>query len=230
MPYTLNIERLSMDKLLQLKQRQSTIFDSMAGILSAIAAPVRIKLIHFLSQAPLTVEVLAAKTDQSVANTSMHLRKMLNEKLVNVESMGQKRLYTLEPAVLDFWESYQDFIQKLNPSLKLDSQEYFGDIGWTEDWEKTRKLIEKKEVIFLDVRPGDETADDLEDFSEVIHIPQQDLKKNLDQLSKRKKILVFCRGRMCALSAYSVNYLRENGFKAYRLEESWTRLKKELLK
>lgn len=219
-----------MDNLQILKQEQGDIFESMAGILSAIAAPVRIRLIHFLSQAPLTVEVLAAKTEQSMANTSMHLRKMLNEGLVTVESVGQKRLYTLMPAVLDFWESYQDFIQKLDPSLKINSQKLFGEISWTKNWEETLKLIKKKEIIFLDVRPNDEVVDDLKEFPEIMHISQQDLKQNLGKLPKRKQILVFCRGRMCALSAYSVNYLRENGFKAYRLEESWTRLKKELLK
>lgn len=218
-----------MDKLQLLKKQQGNIFESMARVLSALAAPVRIRLIHFLSQAPLTVEVLAAKTDQSVANTSMHLRKMLNEGLVNAESIGQKRLYTLEPAVLDFWESYQDFIQKLDSTLKINSQELGGDISWTEDWEETRKLIKKQEILFLDVRPNDEVTDEKE-FPSIVHISQQDLKQNLSKLPKRKKILVFCRGRMCALSAYSVNYLRENGFKAYRLEESWTRLKKELLK
>lgn len=219
-----------MDNLQVLKQQQVDIFASMAGILGAIAAPVRIRLIHFLSQAPLTVEVLAAKTDQSMANTSMHLRKMLSEGLVTVESVGQKRLYTLMPAVLDFWESYQDFIQKLNPALKINSQELFGEISWTKNWEETLKLIKKKEIIFLDVRPCDEVVDEPKEFPEIIHISQQDLKLNLGKLPKRKQILVFCRGRMCALSAYSVNYLRENGFKAYRLEESWTRLKKELLK
>jgi DNA-binding transcriptional ArsR family regulator len=219
-----------MDNLQVLKHQQGAIFESMAGILGAIAAPVRIRLIHFLSQAPLTVEVLAAKTDQSTANTSMHLRKMLSEGLVTVESVGQKRLYTLMPAVLDFWESYQDFIQKLNPSLKINSQELFGEISWTKNWEETLKLIKNKEIIFLDVRPSDEVIEELKEFPEIIHISQQDLKQNLSKLPKRKKILVFCRGRMCALSAYSVNYLRENGFKAYRLEESWTRLKKELIK
>ena len=219
-----------MDKLQSLKKRQGDIFESMAGVLSAMAAPVRIRLIHFLSQAPLTVDVLAAKTDQNVANTSMHLRKMLSEGLVTVENMGQKRLYTLVPAVLDFWESSQDFIQKLNPDLKINSQELFGEISWIKNWEETRKLIKKQEVIFLDVRPNDEVVDELNEFPEIMHISQQDLKQNLGKLPKRKQILVFCRGRMCALSAYSVNYLRENGFKAYRLEESWTRLKKELLK
>lgn len=219
-----------MDNLQILKQQQADIFESMAGILGALSAPVRIRLIHFLSQAPLTVEVLAAKTDQSMANTSMHLRKMLSEGLVTVESIGQKRLYTLMPTVLDFWESYQDFVQKLNPSLKINSKELFGDINWTKDWEETLKLVRKKEIVFLDVRPSDEIIDELKDFPEIVHISQQDLKLNLTKIPKRKMILVFCRGRMCALSAYSVNYLRENGFKAYRLEESWTRLKKELLK
>ena len=219
-----------MDNLQLLKTRQGDIFDSMAGILGAIAAPVRIRLIHFLSQAPLTVEVLAQKTDQSVANTSMHLRKMLSEGLVSVESMGQKRLYTLEAPVLEFWESYQDFIQKLDPSLRIDTKEVYGEINWNIDWDETKKLIKKNEIIFLDVRPSDEVLDEENKFPEIIHISQQDLKQNLSKLPKRKKILVFCRGRMCALSAYSVNYLRENGLKAYRLEASWTRLKKELSK
>lgn len=219
-----------MNKLELLKNRQGDIFESMAEVLGAIAAPVRIRLIHFLSQAPLTVEVLADKTDQSVANTSMHLRKMLNEGLVSVESIGKKRLYTLAPPVFDFWESYQDFIQKLNPTLKMDSHDLLGEISWSLDWEETRKLIKKKEIIFLDVRPNDEVVDELKEFPDILHISQQDLKSNLSKLPKRKKILVFCRGRMCALSAYSVNYLRENGFKAYRLEDSWSRLKKEISK
>ena len=85
------------NKLKVLKQRQEDIFVSLASLLGAMAAPVRIRLIHFLSQAPLTVEVMASKVDQSVANTSMHIRKMLNEGLVTVESLGQKRLYTLAP-------------------------------------------------------------------------------------------------------------------------------------
>lgn len=218
------------DQLLLLKKRQVNIFESMAEILGAMAAPVRIRLIHFLSQAPLTVEVLAHKTDQSVANTSMHLRKMLNEGLVKVESIGQKRLYTLEAPMFEFWESYQDFAQKMYPDLNLNFQELFGDISWAEGWVETRKLIKAQDIILLDVRPEDEVNPDFEGYSEIWHIPQQDLKKKFNKLPKRKKILVFCRGRMCALSAFSVNYLRENGFNAYRLEESWTRLKKELLK
>lgn len=212
------------NKLKVLKERQEDIFVSLASLLGAMASPVRIRLIHFLSQAPLTVDVLASKVDESIANTSMHLRKMLNERLVSVETLGQKRLYSLSPAVLEFWEDCQDFAQILDPTLRLETHDIYGDINWTESLDETKKLLRAGDVILLDVRPRDEGIG--EDYSgTVLHIPQAELKSSLKKISKKKKILVFCRGRLCALSAFSVNYLRENGYKAHRLDASWNVVK-----
>ena len=53
-------------KLLKLKEQQNELFCSIAAIIGAISSPVRIRLIHFLSQGPLTVETLAIKIDQSL--------------------------------------------------------------------------------------------------------------------------------------------------------------------
>jgi len=215
------------NKIKVLKQRQEDIFVSLASLLGAMAAPVRLRLIHFLSQAPLTVEVMASKVDQTIANTSMHVRKMLNEGLVSVERVGQKRLYTLSPEVQIFWENFQDFAQKLDSSLVLDTSDVYGDINWFETWNDTKKLVNSGEVVLLDVRPEDEVlSSDESDF--VTHIPQNNLKSSLKTIPKKKKILVFCRGRLCALSAFSVNYLRENGYKAYRLDVSWNSIKADL--
>jgi DNA-binding transcriptional ArsR family regulator len=211
-------------KLKVLKERQDDIFVSLAAILGALASPVRVRLIHFLSQAPLSVDVMASKVDESIANTSMHLRKMLNEGLVSVEILGQKRLYSLSPSVRDFWEHYQDFAQKLDPSLKLETHDLYDDINWTISLDETKNLVHSGKVILLDVRPSDEvTSEDKSGM--LLHIPQLELKSSLKKISKKKKVLVFCRGRLCALSAYSVNYLRENGYKAYRLNISWNVLK-----
>ncbi len=212
------------NKLNVLKERQEDIFVSLASLLGAMASPVRIRLIHFLSQAPLTVDVMASKVDESIANTSMHLRKMLNERLVSVETLGKKRLYSLSPAVLEFWENYQDFSQKLDPTLKLETRDVYGDINWTNSLDETKKLLRAGDVILLDVRPRDEGVGE-DDSVLVLHIPQAELKSSLKKISKKKKILVFCRGRLCALSAFSVNYLRENGYKAYRLDISWNVVK-----
>jgi DNA-binding transcriptional ArsR family regulator len=218
-----------MDKTLQiLKDRQDIVFSEMASILAAMASPVRIKLIHFLSQAPLTVEVLSQKINQSVANTSMHLRKMLSERIVSVETLGQKRLYSLAPALLDFWEKFQDYSQALNPSLELKVDDVYGEINWNKSVSETRKLIAGNQLVFLDVRPDDEVLE-FEENDFITHISQNELKIKLKSLPKRKTILVFCRGRMCALSAYAVNYLRENGFNVYRIKESWQAIKSEYL-
>lgn len=217
-----------MDKKLEkLKSSQNDVFEGMAYVLASLSAPVRIKLMHFLAQAPLTVEVLSQKIDQSIANTSMHLRKMLNEKVVSVESVGQKRLYSLHPAAFEFWEQCQDFIQKVHPELKLPTEQIYGDINWTHTLEESFKMLEDGKIIFLDVRPRDE-ASVISTNKNFLHIPSNELESELSKLSKKKAIVVYCRGRMCALSAFTVNYLRERGYQAYRLNESWFSLSQSL--
>lgn len=212
------------NKLKILKERQEDIFVTLASLLGAMASPVRVRLIHFLSQAPLTVDVIAAKVDESVANTSMHLRKMLNEGLVSVEVLGKKRLYSLSPAVLEFWDAFQDFAQELDPTLKLETQDIYGDINCKLSMDEMKRLVSSGDAVLLDVRPRDEGGHE-NDLGMVLHIPQAELKSSLKKIPKKKKLLVFCRGRLCALSAFSVNYLRDNGYKAYRLDVSWNVVK-----
>jgi DNA-binding transcriptional ArsR family regulator len=217
-----------MEKELQkIKNHQDQAFERIAKLLGALGAPVRIKLVHFLSQAPLTVEVLADKVDQSVANTSMHLRKMLTEGILQVETLGQKRLYSLHSALFDFWEDCQDYVQKIDPELILMGHDE--SINWVKDLKEGLKLLKKREAILLDIRPSDEVR---EDWSELqgsyLHIPFVELKKHLNTIPKKKKVVVLCRGRFCGLSLYAVRYLRELKFDAYRLSESWFKLSKDM--
>lgn len=215
-----------MDKKLQaVKVRQEEIFKKISDILGGLSAPVRIKLIHFLSQAPLTVEVLAQKIDQSIANTSMHLRKMLAENLVSVEVVGQKRLYSLHPSLREFWEQIQTFSQFIHPNLDLNLNQYYEELSWDEDKRTTIDLAKNGDILILDVRPIDEAVEKLDDVN-FLHIPSSEIKEKLNLLPKRKPVVVICRGRFCALSAHVVSELRKNGIKAYRFEESLFELKK----
>jgi rhodanese-related sulfurtransferase len=207
-------------KLLELKERQSEVFTSIADIIGAMSSPVRIKLIHFLSQGPLTVEILSTKIDQSVANTSMHLRKMLAAKVLKVETHGKNRIYSLHPAAFPFWESCQDFIQSVDPSLKLDFKDIDGDMDWMQDLRTTIKMAKNNEIVLVDARPQDEVAETLPGLN-ILNIPSSEIAKNLAKIPKKKPVVVFCRGRMCALSLFVTSELRKNGIKAYRLNESW---------
>ncbi len=210
-------------KLLQTKENQNEIFEGLSSLLLGLASPVRIKLIHFLSQSPLSVEVLADKIGQSVANTSMHLRKMYGAGLVKVSVVGQRRLYTLETAVLHFWEKAQDLLQELHPELNLKTDETYGDIDWELSGELVKRLKENSALI-IDVRPDDEAKDSpFSHLSFYQQIPASELSK--ENFNKTKTLFIFCRGRFCALSADSVFQLRKKGYKAFRLPYSWFELK-----
>ena len=71
------------------KDRQEYLFSEMSALLNGLASPVRLKIIHFLTQAPHSVEQLAQKLGQSIANTSMHLKKMQRENILKTENLGQ---------------------------------------------------------------------------------------------------------------------------------------------
>lgn len=209
-------------KLLQTKENQNEIFEGLSHLLLGLASPVRIKLLHFLSQSPLSVEVLADKIGQSVANTSMHLRKMYGAGLVSVSVIGQRRLYKLEAPVLIFWEKAQDLLQALHPELNLKTDETYGDLDWDQKSEFIRHLKEDSALI-LDVRPEDEAKESpLIDLPFYKQIPASELSQA--SLPKSKTLFIFCRGRFCALSADSVFQLRKKGFKAFRLPYSWFEL------
>lgn len=209
--------------LQELKSEQEAVFSKMAQVMASLGAPVRLKLLHYLSQSPLTVEVLALKIQQSVANTSMHLRKMLAEEIVTVEGRGQHRLYSLHPALHSFWESCQDFIQQVHPALKVASEHE--TLNWTHSLSETLDLLANGSAIALDVRPQDELAlSALTESGGFYQIPHSELDARLAELPRDKIILVFCRGRFCALSSLVVNGLRQKGLQAYRLNHSWFEL------
>ncbi|MFP5385117.1 MAG: ArsR/SmtB family transcription factor [Bacteriovoracia bacterium] len=217
-------------ELLEIRQKQNQLFSRMAQIMANFSAPVRIRLIHFLSQAPLTVEVLSQKSGESIANTSMHLRKMLNEKILQVETLGQKRLYSLHPSLFHFWEECQNFVQQIDPGIRL-TDETSEDLNWMGETEETLKMLQKGDALLLDLRPLDEIEEPvIEDEKYYQHLDINDLKKEIKNLPKRKKILVLCRGRMCGLSIFATRYLRENNLKAFRLQESWFSLREKLNK
>ena len=191
----------------------------------------RLKIIHFLSQAPHSVEQLALKLGQTVANTSMHLKKMQRENILKTEVSGQKRIYSLAQEDLkDLWEQIQDFALKHNPDNVIDSQEiYQENLEWDKNLEDTIKQIKNKKLTLVDVRPDDEIDEVDANYKKyVLHIPFDALKKNKDDITKSKPLLVICRGRLCVMANESTYQLRKLGFDAYKLNQSWHQVSKLL--
>lgn len=214
------------------KERQNYLFNEMSALLNALASPVRLRIIHFLTQAPHSVEQLSIKMGQSLANTSMHLKKMQRENILKTETLGQKRIYSLaQEEMKDFWEQIQHFALLHNPANIMSSPLiYQEEFSWPKDIEETIKMIKARKLTLLDVRPCDEIDEvDLNYKKYVVHIPSDELKKLKEELPKSKPIIVICRGRLCVMSNESTYLLRKLGFDAYKLDMSWFQISQELM-
>lgn len=192
----------------QAKSKQETLFVEISKLLGALSSPVRLKIIHFLSQAPHSVEQLANKIGQSLANTSMHLNKMQREELLTSRVSAQKRIYEIKMIELkDFWEHIQNFALVHKKPYEQDIIDtYQKDLVWQENVEKNKSFDEEMEKVFdllkenkavlVDTRPYDEI--DVESEGEedhknhrsilkekVIHAPYQEVEKLLKKKSSK---------------------------------------------
>ena len=74
---------------------KDALFDGFAEVAKALASGRRAEIIDVLAQGERSVEEIAAEIDQSVANTSHHLRAMARAGLVTTRRDGTRIFYAL---------------------------------------------------------------------------------------------------------------------------------------
>jgi DNA-binding transcriptional ArsR family regulator len=208
---------------------RTRVFENLAGICGVFAAPVRLKIVQILAQSPQSVEEIAGKVGESVANTSQHLQRLGREGVVHCERKGVARIYRVaSPQVVAFWEAIQDLGQELSLDLREDEAALIDpELKASLSPGEVMRLSEAKRAVLLDVRDERDVAEG--GLSGAKHHPaSQPLTQDaIEQLGLRKRIpvFVFCRGRYCSLASRVTRELRHLGYDAYRLRESPFQLK-----
>jgi DNA-binding transcriptional ArsR family regulator len=72
-----------------------------AELLSALAAPERLKIVRFLADGPRTVSAIAEMLGVPAVNVSHHLNVLRNAKLIRGTKRGRFVDYSLQQGVLD---------------------------------------------------------------------------------------------------------------------------------
>ena len=86
--------------MLEKRRQKEHLYALFAQVATAMANPHRLELIDLLVQAPRTVEELAQEAHMSIANTSQHLRRLKQARLVIDEREGLYVRYRVaDPAV-----------------------------------------------------------------------------------------------------------------------------------
>jgi rhodanese-related sulfurtransferase/DNA-binding transcriptional ArsR family regulator len=199
---------------------KNALYEQLARVGKALAAPRRLELLDLLGQAPRTVEGLAQQTGMSIANTSQHLQVLRAAGLVESEKDGLFVTYRLaSDDVARLTLGLRSLAESRLADMERVKKQFFATddgidaVGGKELLARARR----GEVVLLDVRPAEEF--EAGHFAGAISIPHHELKRRLAELPKRREIVAYCRGPYCVFAVEAVKLLRARGFKAARIED-----------
>jgi rhodanese-related sulfurtransferase len=208
--------RLSKDRL----------FDGLAAVGKALSSGRRLELLDVLSQGPRSVERLAAEIDQSMANTSAHLRSLLAAGLVTSERDRNRVVYQLAgPEVEELWASLRAAADVHAAAIDRLASDYLGDRGQLESItraELAERLTRDPPPLVLDVRPAAEFL--AGHVPGAISLPPGDLADLADRVRRlpaASDIVAYCRGPFCVYADDAVRALQRRGVSARRLEDGF---------
>src|SRR5688572_15956965 len=201
---------------------KAALYDALAESAKALANGRRAELVDVLAQGERSVEELAEEIDQTVANTSQHLQRLLRSGLVEARREGTRIYYSLSsPVVNDLWRTMRQAAQEHVAGLEQLAADYLGDRSKlrtiTRDDLRTR--LRDGDVVVVDVRPEAEFA--AGHIRGAVSIPIADLRARLGDITDGAEVVAYCRGPYCVYADEAVRVLAKKGVAAARLEDGF---------
>jgi rhodanese-related sulfurtransferase/DNA-binding MarR family transcriptional regulator len=206
---------------------KDALFDGLAEVAKALASGRRAEIVDVLAQGERSVEEIASEIDQSVANTSHHLRALARAGLLVTRRDGTRIYYALaSDRVGDLWAALREVAKAHAAGLERLAAAYLGDRDGIEvvDREELAARLEHGAVVVLDVRPPAEFG--AGHIAGARSIPISELRQHLKALRKDTDVVAYCRGPYCVYADDAVRELRRRGFNASRLEDGFPEWKR----
>lgn len=202
------------------RQHKEQLYTLFAQVSQALGNPHRLELLDLLVQAPRTVEELAREADLSVANTSQHLQRLKQARLVVDEREGLYVRYRIaDLAVARLWLDLRAVAERQLAEVERaldtyrDRRREFQSISV----EELQTRLRQGEVILLDVRPRVEY--EAGHLPGAISMSLDELEHRLNELPRDRTIVAYCRGPYCVYADQALDILAERGWQVARLEE-----------
>jgi len=196
--------------------------EGFAEVAKALGSGRRTEIIDLLAQGERSVEEVAGELDQSVANTSHHLRALARAGLVATRRDGTRIHYRLaSERVGELWAAVRDVAEAHVAGLERLAAAYLGNREGIDvvDRDQLAARLDERSVVVLDVRPEREfTAGHIAGARSV---PIGELRKHLKALPAGSEVVAYCRGPYCVYADDAVRELAKRGFHAARLEDGF---------
>jgi rhodanese-related sulfurtransferase/predicted transcriptional regulator len=200
------------------REFKDRLYGQFARIGKALSSPHRLEILELLAQSERTVDSLAGDIGLSLANTSQHLQSLRQAALVHSRKDGLFVYYRLAgPEVFELSSVLRTVAEGRLAEFERLIREHFGDRADAEAvaMAELLKRARSKQVVILDTRPASEYV--AGHIPGAISVPIDDLKQRLQQLTKGKDYVAYCRGPYCVYADRAVELLRANGRRARRL-------------
>ena len=204
------------------RQAKSSLYDAFATVAQALANGRRAELVDVLAQGERSVEDAAAEIDQSVANTSQHLRVLARAGVATSRRHGNRVLYRLAgDRVEALWEALRAMAAEHVAGLDRLAADYLGDRSGLEQvgrQELARRLDDDALVVW-DVRPPAEYV--AGHLPGAVSVPPAEIRRRLDDVPDGADVVAYCRGPFCVFADDAVRQLTGRGHHALRLEDGF---------
>jgi rhodanese-related sulfurtransferase len=190
---------------------KDALFDGFAEVAKALGNGRRAEIIDVLAQGPRHVEDVAAELDQTIANTSFHLR---------VYQLASDRVIDLWSALREVAVAHHDAVESLADAY-LCNRDQLNQI----DRSELARRLNDGDLIVVDVRPTPEYASG--HIAGAISIPIDQLARTLRNLPNNIEVVAYCRGPYCVMADDAVRLLTKRGRRARRLEGGYPEWRSE---
>lgn len=204
------------------RKAKDNLYDAFASVAKALGSGRRAEIVDLLAQGERSVEEVAAAIDQSVANTSHHLRSLATTGLLQSRRDGQRIIYRLtSDRVADLWAALRDVAVTHVADIDVLTDAYLGARDEIQEVtaDELADRLDRGRAVVIDVRPTLEYA--AGHIAGARSIPIDQLDEAADALPRSREIIAYCRGPYCVYADDAVRLLRDNGFKARRLETGY---------
>ncbi len=198
---------------------KEALYDGFATVAAALANGRRAEIVELLAQGERSVREVARAIDQSVANTSHHLRALASAGLVARRRDGTHVYYRLAgDDVYGLWAGMREVAETRLDGITELARDYLGDRRGlpTIGRDELAVLMEHGAVTVVDVRPAEEYR--AGHLPGAVSVPPDRLDELLPTLPADEEVVAYCRGPYCVYADEAVRALLRAGRRARRLE------------
>lgn len=201
------------------REFKDNIYSEIASVSKALANPHRLEIVELLAQGPSSVEYVADQTNLSVASASHHLQSLKKARLATTKKEGKYRFYSLSNQhVFEVWRAMRELAFSQNAEINKLIRDYRTSHNTLEPItkEELKQRLKDGDALLIDVRPEQEY--EAGHITTSLSVPKEELKRRLKDLPKDKEIIAYCRGPLCTMADEAVAELRNQGYKATKLD------------